>query len=422
LIARCVVVAPTLPRCTAGVTPVFSSVTCCYNCVATVVPPVPTCNVSPEVIRICNPGETPAPTPSGCASCRPSNGETGTPFCTPTALLNCVNILPSLPACGLVIPIRTSDCCITCLPTAAEFNCSRVQLDACVVALPGLRLCAALEVPAFDRDTCCRTCRRPDPPILPIANKCVPTQTQACMTVVDTCKPGEVPIRTETNQCCPTCKRSESLCAKDDVVTCVRSIRPCVVNEFPLYIAGECCPTCVIAPPPCTTPCPTGSVCVFRKNITSCVPTKTIVVVVLRVNTNVTIPLDPTLLPTDIRTIIREVVQRFCERNENAAVCTAFAHIVEDLDALLNSITVVRNGNTITITIPNLAASIARKQSTAPDFTSLVNLALADPQAIVPFNFSPAMGTGSVAVTTKAASVSVLASIFLVLVALALSL
>jgi len=242
------------------------------------------------------------------------------------------------------------------------------------------------------------------------------------MASVDTCKPGEVPIRTEANQCCPTCKRSESLCAKDDVVACARNIRLCASDEIPVYIAGECCPTCIITPPPCVPTCTAGNVCVFRKNVSSCVPIKTTVVIILRFSNNKTISLDPTELPTDIRIIIREVVQRFCERNENQAVCSSFAHTVEDLDGLLMAVVIVRAGDTITITIPNLSASLAKRQATAPDFSSLLNLALADAQAVEPFSFFAATSTGSVAVTQKSSSVSLIASIFLALVALALSL
>jgi len=172
-----------------------------------------------------------------------------------------------------------------------------------------------------------------------------------CLTAsLDICQPGEFPYRNETTQCCPSCRRPETLCPKNTVIQCYRNIRPCAVAESPAYVPGECCPTCFPPPPTCGLTCATGSVCIPRISGPVCLPIVVATVTVTAFNSSFNV----TLGPTDIVILIREIIQRFCEKNENRPICAIYADSVADFDFILRAATVVVNGRSFTISFPTL--------------------------------------------------------------------
>jgi len=228
-----------------------------------------------------------------------------------------------------------------------------------------------------------------------------------CLTAnLDICAVGEFPFRNETTQCCPSCRRPETLCPKNTVIECYRNLRVCAATESPAYVPGECCPTCV-TPPTCGITCPTG-VCVPRLSGPVCLPIVVANVNITAFNGSFSINLGP----TDVVILIREIIQRFCEKNENRNICSIYADSVADFDTILKAATVTINmGGSYKISIPTLASL---------DIRVLLTSAAADPYSTGgDYNFSvqdqenTATTAATGATPTSSASTTILSALIM---------
>jgi len=117
--------------------------------------------------------------------------------------------------------------------------------------------------------------------------------------------------------------------------------------------------------------------------------------------------LDITVTAADIVILIREVIQRGCEKNENKLLCAAIAETIEDLDAILRAAVVIRNiDGSVTVTVPDMVT---------PQIGALIRLIIADPYSTGPDYSFQAVNppTQSTQATMSSASTVVLSALAL---------
>jgi hypothetical protein len=113
----------------------------------------------------------------------------------------------------------------------------------------------------------------------------------------------------------------------------LRTAPTCPAGTRPSYVLGDCCPSCIPAPPICTTACAANEVCIPQKDVTTGVrapacrardPLKFKLAAKLRA-------LFAGLTDADVRAFIKELIERFCEKNEVSDACKRFRDEIDGL-------------------------------------------------------------------------------------------
>ncbi len=216
-------------------------------------------------------------------------------------------------------------------------------------------MCAAGQA-QFVATSCCRQCRR-DPATWvekpDASGKCSATAVRQCFRKLPVCQNGERPFVDSTRFCCPECRRQERTCSLEDVVRCKRNQPDCATGELPSFVAGECCATCKPVRIPCVCEDPNLMCLVSATDgaVPTCAPKKTITFTLTPAATNLDRLRNAAAL--EIAHLLREMIARFCDQNENDARCQRRATQLRT-----TQITGVANADgsyTVTVTYPEVA-------------------------------------------------------------------
>lgn len=303
---------PSTP-CAEGTRPTFTN--CCPDCKVPVISN--TCQPPPD----CSAGQFPK-LEQGCLTCK-----IPVSLCTPTQFTACQ--AKELPSCAVgEKPVRNSDCCLSCQPVTS--GCGSLtdlfsRTTKCATEFSSLPECAVGSVPKFNTDTCCLTCRVAiKPPAGPV---CTLDEFKACMQAVTECAAGETP--TKTNGCCMSCRRPERKCSFIEAVKDCSTIPVCGEGEKPAPVVGSCCASCrpQRPRPTCSPVCGDNQLCVRTKTGTACrdAPIRNLAL-------GADAAIRTVLADKDrARTAILEMVQRFCDKPENAQICTLISKLRDRL-------------------------------------------------------------------------------------------
>lgn len=290
------------------------------------------CSIAPALLPACVGTQQPVRnSTTNCPSCRIA--------CTLNQLKACANT--TLRTCAANEEPELEACCVTCKP--AEVRCTETQLETCKNSHATLPVCANTTAPVFNQTSCCYNCR-PAPPAPALkpdnSGRCNKDQFEACIAAAPVCASGEVPDRNKTQQCCPTCKRPERLCSKEDLVQCRATTPACTSTEVPVSTDGQCCPSCHLTRPNCTATCPTGTVCVRRlANPTTGAPRDptcrnvTVAKLFFRAANATRHAIIANISCDQLVDMVKEIVQRFCDKNENADTCSTYKESFDNLYA-----------------------------------------------------------------------------------------
>ena len=317
----------------------FNPITpCCQRCV----PPIPpsTCSTTQKNnIPLCSSGVAPAlNSTGGCPTCLPSDGRAG--GCTNDKLAACFSAETLLPDCPSgQPPSRNPDsCCLNCKPVATNTINARIcdptskaVIDNCINnIIPKLRICEIGETRAFNISNCCVTCNMPatatiitPPPTSSpsdkssAASRCTREEVSDCIESMPICGINDSPLNLPS-QCCPSCTRPQSICSPNLVVSCVNTTRPCLTGEAPSFVLGECCPTCLAAPPifpTCSPACAASAICTtLVQNGTfkaTCSPVSTVELLFNSTDTAKQYQLSNYDFRT-MRVFLNEIITRYC--------------------------------------------------------------------------------------------------------------
>jgi len=232
-------------------------------------------------------------------------------------------------------------------------TCTPNQLSACETSFQTktVRICNAGEVAVYNATSCCRTCRKNETH----TGDCSEADFKADTNAQPVCANGE----TATNvggACCTSCKRPERNCEPDDVAQCSSVVPLCSGDAKPLIVSGDCCRSCILPPPVCAPVCNASTeLCVRRNGTAVC---RSIAKIVLRITSELVDRRNKfcNFTEANIRALVTEFVNRFCDNPNNAARCapykTAFANV--DVAALATSTRATCNtsGLNVTVSVP----------------------------------------------------------------------
>jgi len=309
--------------------------------------------------------------------------------------------------------------------------CTSTEQGACAANPPPTCLNGA--APNFNTTTCCRQCVPPSPP-----PPCTDNEFVSCINALAVCANGESSVQA-SSRCCGTCRRPERACTPDQVALCVVD-SPFCNGSTPVIVDGDCCPSCRPDPPVCNPPCSSSQICIRSPptNISPGSPgtpgppvCKPRLVVSLLFNSSIFEhrQLLCNLTQDQLRELIFEVVQRFCDNPNHASDCTLFKTTLLYID-LVFSANFIRdrcendgvrvdvgcaNGVTDSPSSPSAHFDISSFRTFAASSTSgtVVESAATDSEA--PGGVFNAQGAGT---TDLGAATNVGPSLFLVLAAL----
>lgn len=222
------------------------------------------------------------------------------------------------------------NCCLTCLPKKP--TCNDVTRMACKARMkdPAFPVCPT-EIRGeplspskyFDRDTCCPKCKPPAPVQPPVA--CTKELFKMCLNETRLCEADEKPMKVE-GQCCPSCFRKARLAPLRDVAKCGK-VPDCEGNQRPIFVRGDdetfTCPVCKPVKPACQPACDDAQVCVPSDAGAKCMLKKKTVVKIKSL-VKKTIEFLKAAEEEELKAMIKEVVQRFCDKTQNADRCELF--------------------------------------------------------------------------------------------------
>jgi hypothetical protein len=385
-----------IPGCPDGVRPRFNFDTCCPTCKFQADDEKQTCPVPTD----CAEGVRPE-FKDGCLTCK-----IPITMCSLDQLKACRDSWSSLGDClPGETPRRTKDCCLSCKPvrTVCGQDSDEAGLDRptkCMKAYKDLDECALNVRPVFDTTTCCRSCRLALPSTKPT---CTKEAFLKCASGQDTCSNGEVGL-SRADFCCKTCRRPARKCTVKDVAKTCSRVPVCESGEKPARIAGSCCPSCRPARPKCDTKCTDKQLCVRSKdNQPKCVNKRArlfkvkLAQMVKDVKTG-------SMTVEELREVVVEVVQRFCDKIDNDAKCARVKEFVRDLVVKIkNKI----SDDEVEIEVDTAEQPAGRRLLAAQ--SDLLSAAFADEEACNNFQFAsadtPPAPTGPAETTSSAGAV-----------------
>merc|ERR1712080_87531 len=173
---------------------------------------------------------------------------------------------------------------------------------------------------------CCRTCQIKD------ANnnrpnggtgKCEYKKFRKALQKVPECDVNEIGVTDASSaRCAPSCRRTESRYALEDIVDCLKSRRACTAEGDQVRILpGDMCHRCFKPRPTCRQSCRSNQTCINEDvNVTRCERKKLfrLIVTIKRASLFERIK---GLTRTEIIQVLLEFAERFCERNDQATRC-----------------------------------------------------------------------------------------------------
>jgi len=310
-----------IPDCAAGVASTRNTTTCCPVCRRQVV-----CTVDPTTIALCADGVVPTINPeTHCASCRLGEGHAD--GCTAQKVAACTAGLSSLPICRAgTNPTRTDDCCMSCRYAPAGDYCNDAKKAACAAVAPPI--CATGVSAEFNATSCCRTCV-PPASTPSTGSTCTQDNFKACVNAAPVCLNGEEPV-VSASRCCATCRRAERTCTPEQVAKCIVDTPRCV-GTTPTVVDGDCCPSCRLAPPTCDPVCTDNNICVKIGDAAQCKPRLSISLLLNSTNLATRRALC-NLTRGELRELIHEVVQRYCDNPNRKEDCNKFKTAIAGID------------------------------------------------------------------------------------------
>jgi hypothetical protein len=126
----------------------------------------------------------------------------------------------------------------------------------------------------------------------------------------------------------------------DGVAKCLRAAPTCPAGTRPSYVLGDCCPSCIPPVPVCTTTCAAGEICIPQKDATTGVREPA-----CRARDQLKFKLAARLRAlfaglsdADVRAFIKELIERFCDKNEASASCSRFRDEIDGLSIDVSTI------------------------------------------------------------------------------------
>jgi len=224
------------------------------------------------------------------------------------------------------------DCCLSCLP-----KCNRSHFEACKEDYASLRDCVGDEEAKVSK--CCRVCKVAVKKRKGVDKKCSREDFKKAIRMTPECGSGEKPVVDEgVLSCSPSCRRTESSFDLKDVIDCVKSKKECDGEEEPVVLPGERCSTCRWKGA-CAKTCNNAKVCVrarerdnIKKVVLTCVKLRKLRFRLRKRNLTLADAWAKlkALTKDEIPNVLREMVERFCERNSQAKRCQRFSDVVRD--------------------------------------------------------------------------------------------
>jgi len=280
----------------------------------------------------------------GCATCIFDSGTTIDSTCV---LADCVK--PRECAADEA-PERINNCCQSCYvpkagnTTATGGRCTDAQKEGCRLIYADLPECASDDLFVMNKTTCCYPCKKASLDVKgngtsttdDQATRCTKEAFAACTEAADVCLTGEDEKDRiyPDSSCCASCTRQERACDVEKVAKCKEAQKACADDEEPARISGECCGSCVrkveTAAPTCTTACGDKLLCARLKkkddadkddaDETACVVSEKAEFTVTRPKAADEATC-PTFTNNEARSMILEIMSRFCDKSINRARC-----------------------------------------------------------------------------------------------------
>jgi len=334
-----------------------------------------------SALAACAEGVKPTKTTAGCPSCLPKAFDKKK--CGKAQIQAC----PMPGTCAAGVSPKRNGCCVTCKPAKAK--CTEAQRTACATTMKSLSVCAAGTSPNFDASTCCIDCKRParSKP----ERACTKEEFKTCIDTIPECGANEKPVR-EEGQCCMSCRRAARDAPLIEVAKC-GNLPACAADETAFRVKDDSgafvCPTCKPAKPACSPACSAKQICSWRRNKnTSTCRVKRQKNLKLKANRAADKAFLESATPEEIKAAIAEVVQRFCDKQENQAQCEKYEDtVVHNMEVLITSATAQELQ--VEVGLPNAVDSTRRRLGDEP--ADLLDSALADPDS-----------TGSISMTEEA--------------------
>jgi len=234
----------------------------------------------------------------------------------------------------------------------------------CKTMFKDKRDCTDGESPVITSD-CCRSCQikkdtdnsRPDGG----KGKCTFTKFRKAIQKVPECAINEVGVTDENNaRCTPSCRRTESHYAIKDIINCIKSRPECTPEGDKIRILpGDLCHRCVKPRPTCRQSCEELSVCIDEDvNVTRCERRKAFTLK-MKIKNLLLLAKMRDLTKEEVAPVLLEFVERFCERNSQAAVCENNLGPLRDS---LRCVKKMRNGTEDGEVLVDLEASVRGKR------------------------------------------------------------
>lgn len=192
----------------------------------------------------------------------------------------------------------------------------------------------AKKVGARDVDGC-RSCA-PDAPKRDEGKKCSIQDFRTCKENTPSCDVEEEPLTDDENRrCCPPCVRPASKVHLLRVIACRKLLPECDDDDSSkrsTFLPGDACPICEPKRPACAKACGAKSVCIRGRRdgeiVKKCVRKRRIKMI-LKLRPNVTEAIRSADKETMTR-VLKEFVERFCERNGEAVRCAKFKEKIQE--------------------------------------------------------------------------------------------
>lgn len=318
-------------NCASGVRPTYNLAThstkpCCRSClIPTATKIVRTDSTCPKP-AVCTGTNKPTITTVNnkkCMSCRPDLSKF-----TKSQLANC-KTSTTIPTCDPdERPTRDKTSgCPTCRFKSS--SCGKRKDDSvegnrktkCASSWSSLPTCAGSTKPTFDFETCCMSCKIAPPAKLKATGKCTRDDIKKCVSAMPTCDMGQKPEKVD-GKCCPSCVPAWRKCTFAERMKECKNVAQCDDDEQPAPVEGSCCPSCrPHKKPTCTTTCQTGKICARKKDDNkkaTCVNSK---VKTYNLKLNTTAVGSSTVDADDVRQMVLDKIERYCENPENDALC-----------------------------------------------------------------------------------------------------
>lgn len=321
-VKQCTIRPKNLRECRPDETPFEDPVTGCASCHP---PRVPPCALDPATFPTCAPNQLPERDPTtGCNSCvlRVECTEEAREKCMASVAARVIAQCPP----GVHPTIDPANCCPSCVPPPNA--CDETTEARCNEIYPQLPVCESVAEldQAWDADSCCFSCRRPDGNITVSDDECTKEQVENCLLNAPVCiDSGEKAYAKQVvddSHCCDLCKRTQRQwgCTVLDVAACSPNLPECGDDQDPIWVEGDCCPSCK-APRRCSRSCSEIEYCIHSNGTETCEGAEEFVLR-LEVDDSTKARLaDSDIATPQARALVGEIVERYCDNKAHMDIC-----------------------------------------------------------------------------------------------------